>query len=68
MKAEHEGEADTNTTSCCSRSTFSVVTSTREAHVVSIRKIERLTELDLPPRVDGAALKEAVASELWPRN
>ena len=39
-----------------------------EAHLVSIREIERLTGLDLLPRLDRAALKEAVASELWPRN
>jgi len=39
-----------------------------EAHRVSIREIERLTGLDLLPRLDRAALKEAVASELWPRN
>ena len=39
-----------------------------EAHLVSIREIERFTGLDLLPRLDQAALKEAVASELWPRN
>jgi len=39
-----------------------------EAHLVSIQEIERLTGLDLLPQLDGAALKEAVASELWPRN
>jgi hypothetical protein len=39
-----------------------------EAHFVSIREIERLTGLDLLPRLDRVALKEAVASELWPRN
>jgi endonuclease G len=39
-----------------------------EAHLVSIREIERLTGLNLLPRLDRAALKEAVASELWPRN
>jgi hypothetical protein len=39
-----------------------------EAHLASIREIERLTGLDLLPRLDRAALKEAVASELWPRN
>ena len=38
------------------------------ADTVSIREIERLTGLDLLPRLDQAALKEAVASELWPRN
>lgn len=38
------------------------------AHTVSIREIERLTGLDLLPRLDRAALKEAVASALWPRN
>jgi len=35
-----------------------------EAHLVSIREIERLTGLDLLPRVDQGAVKEAVASEL----
>ena len=39
-----------------------------ETHLVSIREIERLTGLDLLPRLDRAALKEAAASELWPRN
>ena len=39
-----------------------------EAHLVSIREIERLTGLDLLPRLDRVALKEAVASESWPRN
>jgi endonuclease G len=39
-----------------------------EAHLVSIREIERLTGLDLLPRLDQAALKEAVAAALWPRN
>ena len=39
-----------------------------EAHLVSIREIERLTGLNLLPRLDQAALKAAVASELWPRN
>jgi hypothetical protein len=36
--------------------------------LVSIQEIERLTGLNLLPRLDRAALKEAVASELWPRN
>jgi hypothetical protein len=39
-----------------------------EAHLVSIREIERLTRLNLLPRLDRVALKEAAASELWPRN
>jgi endonuclease G len=39
-----------------------------KVHLVSIRELERLTGLDLLPRLDRAALKEAVASELWPRN
>jgi DNA/RNA endonuclease G (NUC1) len=39
-----------------------------EAHLVSIREIERLTGLDLLARLDRVALKEAVASALWPRN
>ncbi len=38
------------------------------AHTVSLRDLEQLTGLDLLPRLDRAALKEAVASELWPRN
>jgi hypothetical protein len=38
------------------------------AHTMSVREIERLTGLDLLPRLDRAALKEAVASALWPRN
>jgi hypothetical protein len=39
-----------------------------EAHLVGIRESERPTGLDLLPRLHRAALKEAVASELWPRN
>jgi len=39
-----------------------------EAHLVSIRGIERLTGLDLLPQLDRVTLKEAVAPELWPRN
>jgi endonuclease G, mitochondrial len=39
-----------------------------EAHLVSIREIEHLTGLDLLPRLDAEALKEAVATELWPRD
>jgi DNA/RNA endonuclease G (NUC1) len=38
-----------------------------EAYTVSIREIERLTGLDLLPKLDAEALKKAVASELWPR-
>jgi hypothetical protein len=38
------------------------------AHLASIIEIERLTGLGWLPRLDRAALKEAVASELWPRN
>jgi hypothetical protein len=33
-------------------------------HIVSIREIKRLMGLDLHMRLDHAALKEAVASEL----
>lgn len=40
----------------------------QETHLVSIREIEQLTGLDLLPHLDRAALKEAVASELWSRN
>jgi hypothetical protein len=39
-----------------------------EAHLVGIRESERPTGLDLLPGWDQAAFKEAVASELWPRN
>ena len=38
------------------------------SHTLSIHEIESLTSLDLFPRLDGEALVETVASELWPRN
>ena len=38
------------------------------AHTISIRELETLTGLDLLPKLDAEALKQAVASELWPRN
>ena len=37
-------------------------------HAVSVREIERQTTLDLLPKLDVEALKQAVASDLWPRN
>jgi DNA/RNA endonuclease G (NUC1) len=37
-------------------------------HTVSIRELETLTGIDLLPKLDGEALKRAVASEVWPRN
>jgi DNA/RNA endonuclease G (NUC1) len=39
-----------------------------EGHLVSVREIERLTGLDLLPKLERDALKRAVASELWARN
>jgi hypothetical protein len=39
-----------------------------EARLVCIREIERLTSLDLLPRLMHGALREAVALGLWPRN
>jgi len=38
------------------------------ARLVSIREPERQAGLDLLPRLDAEALKQAVASELWPRS
>lgn len=38
------------------------------AHTVSIREIEHLAASDLVPKLDAEALKQAVASELWPTN
>ncbi len=37
-------------------------------HIASISEVENLTGVDLLPKLDGEALKRAVASELWPRN
>ena len=37
-------------------------------HTVSIREVERLTGLNLLPKLDAEALRRTVASELWPRN
>lgn len=37
-------------------------------HLVSLKDLERLTRLDLLPKLDLEALKHAVANELWPRN
>jgi endonuclease G len=37
------------------------------AHTASIREVEALTGLDLLPNLTGDPLKNAVASELWPR-
>ena len=37
-------------------------------HIGSISEVENLTGVDLLPKLDGEALKRAVASELWPRD
>ena len=39
-----------------------------QGHTVSLREIERLTGVDVLPKLDAEALKQAVASEVWPRN